>query len=292
MASIAPSSARAPATAGRRRAGSGEPFVWLAGMGLVTGLLMITALLLLILVKGVEAFWPLRLARIALTAPAAERLGQPFLYGHIIGTTEKRVGEPDESGQRPMEYKLQVGNRDVTGTGFMYLDVADVASIEFPDDLVRIDRVEYGPALGTIVSVAQPGQPVLEGPAAIPVLQRLVSEGNARRARIERIEKRDIGDVNAALEVLRRERRRLGQSGGGDAASMASIESREQDLEAQYERLAADTRELRAQQDAASFTYRLAKGEERTIPVANVVAVHFPNQPGFLGRVGQAIGNT
>lgn len=265
-------------------------------MGLATGLLMIVALLLLIVVKGTEAFWPLRLARIELTASAGERLGQPVLFAHILGAREKRVGEPDERGRRPEEYKLQVGNRDAGGTGFLYLDVADVAEITYPPDLVRLDRVEYGPGLGELVSLQlADGASVTDPHALTDLLRQLVREAGDRRTEIERIERRSIGAINRQMEKLRRNARSLARDDGASTsartAAEESIQHRLETLETEYAAFAAEAAQLRARQESAQLTYRLASGRDRTIPVGNLIRVSFPNQHSFLQRIGAAVGN-
>jgi len=278
-----------------RRSNRGESLVWLTGMGLATGLLMITALLLLILVKGAEAFWPLRIARVELVASAAERLGQPVLYAHILGSREKRIGATDAAGRRAEEIKLQVANRDAGGTGFVYLDLADVAKITEPPDLVRLDRVEYGPAIGQLVSLQPLDEPLVTAPEEMAsLLRRLVAEGNARRATIERIERREIGGINRTMERLRRQIRaaeRLEPPDQAHLAHMATLKSRIESLEVDYQRLASTAAELRDRQGKDTLIYRLASGIQRSIPVGNLVGVSFPNQLSFTQRVGTALHN-
>lgn len=50
----------------RVRSTTGEPMVWLTAMGLTTGLVMVVYLIGLIVVNGLAAFWPTRVAQIEL----------------------------------------------------------------------------------------------------------------------------------------------------------------------------------------------------------------------------------
>ena len=50
----------------RVRSTTGEPMVWLTAMGLTVGLAMVVYLIGLIIVNGLAAFWPTRVAQIEL----------------------------------------------------------------------------------------------------------------------------------------------------------------------------------------------------------------------------------
>src|SRR5262245_33341619 len=104
-----------PSTNRRSSHSTGEPFVWLTGMGLVVGLAMVAVLLSVIFWRGLSAFWPLRVARIELTAEAKKTLGTDTIIAHILGREEKRGAAMDEHGRRPTELRLQVGNKDLFG---------------------------------------------------------------------------------------------------------------------------------------------------------------------------------
>ncbi|MFO0875160.1 MAG: phosphate ABC transporter permease PstA [Phycisphaerales bacterium] len=282
----------------RPRTGSGEPLVWLTGMGLVLGLAMITGLLAIILVNGVKAFWPPRIARLALTDAGRETFKTEFIEGAILSLEEKRTGPLDEKGRRALEYKVQVGSKDLLGNGFLYIDASEVTSISHPADIVRLERTEYGPAFARLVAIGRAGAegeaPRDSGVALLPALRELVAQGNARRAEIERIEKDEIGAINSSMQELRREKRRLERAAGGGAvpaAALAGIEARTADLQASYETLAAEARTLRARQGEQTLTYVIFNGREKTIPVSDVVAASTPNTLSTIQRVGVFLAN-
>jgi len=277
----------------RRRSGSGEPFVWFTGMGLVLGLAMIAGLLGIIVYKGLEAFWPMRVAEATLNAAGQERMGRDTIVGHVLAHQRKTVLGPD--GTRGMEYKFQVGNRDLFGNGFLYVDADLIESFSQPDGVIRMERMEYGPVIAWPVRIDIAGQESI-APEADPrafraTLDRLVAEVTTRRREIDRIERRQIGDINAEMTSITRERRRLDRLGTPDAAALATLDRRDAELQERYEVLAIEARRLRAVQNENTFTYRISDDREKTIPFGEIVEVTEPNALTFAGRLGQFFHN-
>ncbi len=270
-----------------RHVGGGEPFVWLTGMGLVVGLTMIGALLAIILFKGLEAFWPKRIAQIVLTEEGAARYGGKILLGHMLGVQDKPGSIRMADGLRPTEFKLQTGNKDATGSGFRFIDSSAVAETTFPDGLVRIERMEYGPAIGRMVSLSRDGTRVdASNPGFRSQLAELINEVAARRRAIDEIERSRIGDINEDMQRIRRSQRELDLRGlAASSPEHAELEGRQAQLQGEYEVLAAESRALRALQDRDSVILRLADERERTILAGNVLVVDEPNALGLFGKL-------
>jgi len=160
--------------------------VWLTAMGLTMGLLMVVYLIGLIVVNGLAAFWPARVAQIELQEGSKAGINNaPWLGGKIVKIQQKATqgdGTHDQS-----EWQVMVGNKEVYGFGFKYLDHADIANVSYPTDIMLIERLEYGDAMGIPVALQVKGQ------GTIPVtaveftsrLQSLVTEVNQRREAIQ-----------------------------------------------------------------------------------------------------------
>ncbi|GIX46014.1 MAG: phosphate transport system permease protein PstA [Candidatus Tectimicrobiota bacterium] len=269
---------------------TGEPLVWGTAMGLTVGLAMILYLLGLILVNGVTAFWPRRVAWLELRPGSAARLGQAaVLAGEVVAEQAKR--DHLGSGPAPQEWQLFLGNKDVYGQAFRYVDAADVVRRSYPRTLMVIERLEYGDAIGVPVALEIKGEGVLpaEAPRFAARLRQLVEEVNRRRARIRQLEKRDIGALNARMEKLRLRQRaleRARQAGRDVAAAWQAVAEEMAALQARYEALAQQARHLRQQQDEHALVYRLATGEERRLPLGQVVHYYYPNRLSVWQRLG------
>ncbi|MGC1481962.1 MAG: phosphate ABC transporter permease PstA [Chthoniobacterales bacterium] len=262
-------------------AAPGEPFVWLTAMGLAVGVLMVIGLLAVIVLNGLPVFWPHAAVAVQLEPGVNNPIANaPAVVGEIVERRTKAVkvlgpdGEPLENQQ---EIQFYVANRDSYGFSFVFLDSGDIAAIERPADLLAIERVEYGDAIGTPVAVVTgDGQRVEAGtPGFDAELQRLIQEGNRRRKKIERIEKIEIGRINSRLTELR-------VTGGESDETRQEIAG----LTGRYDVLAAEARALREQQSEDSLLLRLPNQAEKTIAIGNIMFAYYPNQLGFFQKVG------
>ena len=276
--------------ASRRQAGSsGEPMVWTTAMGLTVGLLMVVSLLLLILFNGVTAFWPKRVVYLELAGESQAHLGDSsVLAGEVVKRQRKAVRAASQREQT--EWQLFVGNRERYGLSFRYVDAADIVAQRFPAQVISIERLEYGDAIGEPLALRIQGSEELTSDDAefAARLQGLVHEVTMRRREIRRLEQSAIGAISAGMMRLRLQRRTLEREGvpPGDAGYLR-IEEAMAPLQARYDNLAAEARELRRQQDEDLLVYRIASGDEVVLPLGQIVGYHFPNQLGFWGRLGR-----
>ena len=269
----------------------GEPYVWFTGMGLALGLLMVIYLLGLIVVNGVNAFWPKRVAVLHLQANSAARIKQSeTVAGEIVKQRQKIVrtfpsnSEEASQSQSQAEWQLFLGNKDAYGFSFLYIDQDDIAQVTNSPDIAVIERLEYGDAIGVPVALELRGGKMI--PAAEPGFQdrfeTLVHDINARWDTIRSIEKYEIGAINARMEKLRLRQQALHRSHNLDEddrqARQQSLQASMAELQASYEALAQKARDLRQQQEEDTLVYRLATGEERRLPLGQIVHYYYPNQ--------------
>src|SRR5262249_44005032 len=79
-----------PAMVRRLRNTAGEPFVWFTAMGLTIGLGMVVCLVGLIIVAGLDAFWPKRVAQIELREGSHAGIrNAPRLGGAVVKVQQK-----------------------------------------------------------------------------------------------------------------------------------------------------------------------------------------------------------
>lgn len=293
---------RPPAGRAARRGLAGEPYVWLTGMGLAVGLFMIASLLLVIVVNGASVFWPKNVLEIHLKAgspppsgPALSFSDPPVIVGETTKKGKKRIpivsGKDERTSGKlsSLEWQLFIGNKDVCGLPFLYIDFDAIERIEYPEDIMVLERLEYGDAIGFPEEIRyRDGGRVTYGEAAFErSLRGLVDEVTGRRKLIRTIEKRDIGRINTAMERLRLKRLELERTtarGEGlkpavnGTSAITAVDDKMARLQAEYEVLATRSRDLRARQMEASLVYRLATGEEKVLPMGQVVRYYYPNR--------------
>ena len=257
----------------RTLAAPGEPFVWLTAMGLSLGLLMVVGLLGIIVSNGLPVFWPSKIVEIQLKPGVKNPVpnGGKILTGEIVQKREKRIpilGPNGETIEDQTEVQIFVGNKDVNGSGFAFINSTDIASISEPREIYRFERMEYGIAFGFPRSLQLAGGSSLaaDSPEFSQTLARLETESAARRHEIEKIEKDEIGAINSRITNLR-------AKGKGSPESLQEIAT----LETDYQVLAAKARELRSIQSASVLGYETPNGVERRLPIGDLVDYTLPN---------------
>lgn len=277
-----------------RTSAPGEPLVWLCSAALSLGLVMVFGLLLVIGLHGVEVFWPKPVVQIEIKPENAFKFaGSKTLAGEIVKRQPKILTNIKEreaasaADKTPTELQLYVGNKDVYGANFVYLDQDWVARATSPPDILRMERIEYGNAVGYPVAItSKAGERIGAGePGFNARLLALIQEGNARRNAINRIERKEIGRINQQMQRLQLKKNALSHDAEKNKTALSDIDERLKKLQGDYELLAKRAGELRQKQADYSLSYRLADGSEKTIPMGELISVYYPNQLTFASRV-------
>jgi phosphate transport system permease protein len=250
---------------------SGEPFIWLTGGALALSLCLVGGLVLLILVNGLGLFWPKDILRATLADGRT-----------VTGQVVEREPVPGRPGQ--YRVKLRVGNRDLYGADFEWVDERDIVRRAYPAAVALIERTEWGVLIGTITEVREGERVVAHGTeaGAAEIARRLPEVGATRRA-IRRLETDEIGAISRAQERIRLALRALELGGVTSGPEVAALEARLEPLAARYEEQAARLARLR-QRQTATVVVAADGGKEKRLPLAQVVHLAFPNTMGVAAR--------
>jgi phosphate transport system permease protein len=265
---------------------SGEALVWLCSAGLALGVLMVVSLLGLIFREGITVFWPKQVVEITLREGSSARLGEaPRISGVVVKKQHnERLGSE--------EWQFLTGNKDVYGSMFKYVDTADFKSVNQPGGIVVAERMEYGNSIFYPVSLTQANGSRIQAEADQfwPTLSRALEQVRYRYKAIHRMEKKEIGKINREVNRLTVEKRNLERmrAGGREipSGSLESIDNELARLQASFELLAAEARELRQQQRQEILEYRLSSGQVRTQAIGDFVGFHRPNDMSFPEKLG------
>ncbi|MGA1204471.1 MAG: phosphate ABC transporter permease PstA [Opitutales bacterium] len=265
---------------------SGEALVWLCSAGLALGVLMVVSLLGLIFREGITVFWPKQVVEITLREGSSARLGEaPRISGVVVKKQHnERLGSE--------EWQFLTGNKDVYGSMFKYVDTADFKSVNQPGGIVVAERMEYGNSIFYPVSFTQANGSRIHAEADQfwPTLSRALEQVRYRYKAIHRMEKKEIGKINREVNRLTVEKRNLERmrAGGREipSGSLESIDNELARLQASFELLAAEARELRQQQRQEILEYRLSSGQVRTQAIGDFVGFHRPNDMSFPEKLG------
>ena len=262
----------------------GEPAVWFTGTGLGICLLMIAGMLALILVNGLGFFWPKALTKVILKDGTV-------LMGELVDRQAiPRPGTPEHL--QHFRVQLKVGNRDLTGQDFRWVDEADIASREEPPFAVYVERREYGLFIGTPVKLLRGTEELASGPEATwQALQPLVERAAHDRERLQELESDRIGAVNHRIEQQRLELKRLDldarrNPGADQSAARAAVAGELAQLQSEYEGLETQLAELLESTSTTSIVLAAADGTEKDVRTIDVFRIYRANGMSRLGRVG------
>lgn len=259
---------------------SGDPFIWLTGGALALSLLMVAGLVLLVLLNGLGFFWPSPIVHLTLS-DGKELLGQVM--------QREVIPQPDAPPGTATRYRIQVkvGNRDLYGADFVWVEEAMIARRDSPAEAVLIERREWGHLYGFLKEIRGDNErAAAKGhEPAWSALQALLPDATSTLKEIRRIEKKEIGAINFAQEKIRLKLKKLalsGQEGGSEAAR----------LNQEMEGWAAKYRE----QEARLATFRrlsqhtlivsVIDSKEVDLPLQQIVRIVRPNSMGVWSKSG------
>jgi phosphate transport system permease protein len=260
----------------------GESFVWFTSMGLSIGLLMVVFLLALIILNGISVFWPDKTALIKLKEGSSEAINnQPYIAGNILKTQEKLGTRGSANPEK--ELQIFIGNKDIYGMGFKFINEKEITQIRHPKELIEIERLEYGDAIGLPLNLQLQGGRTIEAkdPKFNEELTKIVKDVRSRWSEIRKIEKSQIGAVNRSMDKLN-----IKKKISKDKKTLKQIDGSLAKLQAEYEVLAARASQLREKQYVDHLKYKLVTGEEKDLQAGQIVSFFYPNQMSWFQRFG------
>jgi phosphate transport system permease protein len=265
----------------------GEPFLWALGGALVLGLLMIVGFTVLIIYNGILTFWPQPLYKVTLKDGA-------FVGGELFRVENYKPG-PEQLAPLSASIRSEIegrggfvrrnlyrtGNYDLYNEDFRWVNDFEIASTDTPANLYFFERMEWGPFIGSVKSVDLNGR-ILEGDALTWNVVREAQEWAAnRRARINLIERHQIGAINHRLEEARLKLRKVELSRGKDSpeytTALKEYEKQTQRLHTEYDELAKEAAGIKERDTKYTITLADASGREKTIKLSEIVRFYPAN---------------
>jgi phosphate transport system permease protein len=248
----------------------GEPQVWGTAAALSLILLMVLTLIGVVMVNGLGFFWPADTALVTLT-DGSRLLGE-------ITATEKATAS---HGKR---LQFKVGNRDLYGQDFRWVDTKDMRAVSRPGEAVVLERKEHGNFYGFLKSLSLEG--VAVAPAATPwdtfrAALKKVSEARKGLAETER----RMAALNSRAEQLRLSIRKLTYAdAAGNRGRIETLTREREGLLSDFNALLARYNDRLAGLNRATALFTDASGEEKEIPLNAVVRAYRPNTMGIFAK--------
>ena len=237
-------------------------------------LLMIGGLLVLIMINGMGYFWPKDLIQFTLK-------DGDVVLGEWVATEIIPESESIDKPQGHERVQLKVGNRDLYGLDFRWVDRADILHEQYPSDVLAFERREWGNFFGRIKQI-QKGESLLasDHKKALAALYPLLEQTNGIQEKIQDIEQNEIGELNHRLEQARLALRSLELAGQGETEERTGIETRVHELEGLYEVQNKALIALYDELERFRITVMDVAGAEKTIQLGTLVKVWAPNSMG------------
>jgi phosphate transport system permease protein len=264
---------------------SGSLFIWLCGGALGLSLLMIGGLLILIMINGMGYFWPKDLIQFTLNDGSV-------VLGEWVATETIPESESADNPKGNERIQLKIGNRDLYGLDFRWVDQVEIVNEQYPSDVLAFERREWGNFYGWIKGI-QEGETLLASghEKGMTVLFSLLERTNGIQEQIHEIEYNEIAELNHRLEQARLRLRSLEMSDQSGTEERAGIEMRVQELQALYEVQNTALIALYEKLERFRLTVMDVAGEEKTFQVGTLVNVWLPNGMGVGEKLSMYVQN-
>lgn len=271
----------------------GTPWVWLNAGAVAISVVMVIGLLILLTVRGMSHFWPRDVMQANYVPPTSS--GEPLstqIIGEfvesemVLATQIASSGIPVDEDQAFYERQLiKLGNRDLTGADFTWGLNDFIKDVEYPREVVAMERLEWGNFYGFLQDIHEDGELLVLPTEStdIEAVRWAAFEERLQRALDIRddiyvVEKKEIGQINYAMERLRLRERRLELDGEDTPEALAEIKVQRADLDAEYELLQEKLVALYEEVNRDSAIFIAANEQEIEIDFADIVRAYKPNQ--------------
>lgn len=243
---------------------SGTPWIWLNAGAVSIALVAVFGLLFLIMVRGMSHFWPADVhafhfanAEQSMTV-IAEEIESETLPANTVPNIQQTEGDVTR-------YLVKTGNRDILGSDFKWIYDTDLQSRDLPEDIMVLERIEWGNFYGYLTAVYENGEPVESSQTLWSEFEQRLQRVSEIREQLLHLEKSEIGSINYQLERLRLEQKRLELDNELTDSALQEIEQQRQALDSEYQALLKQTSELYRQINRDSIRARVMDGSEVTI---------------------------
>ena len=259
----------------------GDPWVWINAGAVAISMVMVFGLLALIASRGLVHFW----ANDVMQAEVEAKNGNKYtIIGELVETVETPTAQLKDAGYEittDAEYLdrnlVKIGNRDITGADFRWVLDQNIENRRFPEEIIVMERREWGNFYGFLKQVKEKGEVVAEGDAAWPAMEERLERVLDFYDDIHYIEKTEIGAINAGIERIRLEERGLELEDRLTPQAKADFASSRAALDAEYAVLQKQLIELYTQINRDQVLVESMDGTQITVDLAKVVHAYRPN---------------
>jgi len=259
-------------------------------------LVVVIGLVLMIAVNGMGHFWVSDVARMNYVTPqgTVSLVGEikdiefvdseqffDSLSSDVLALAKEKVGGDDKIER----WLLKTGNREILGSDFRWLDAFRVESVSNPEDLVALERVEWGNLYGTLISLSERNVKVSQSEPLWEEFQLRLSRVKDLREKIKNLEKGEMGAINYKLERLRLKVKKLALNKTDTPQALKKIKDEEASLHTEYAVYRAELTDLYTQIGRDSVVVEVMDGQQVALALDKVVDAYLPNQMSVFDKL-------
>lgn len=275
---------------------TGEAYVWLNAGAVAVCLIMVVGILTLIAVRGLSYFWPSDIMQIQYDDNGTPKTYIGEMYDKEVNAASRlmEAGARVPDGIAPdaeiTRWSIKEGNKDLGSQGFVWLTKPFVQKVEYPKDIVKLERLEYGNFYGRLQNVNIAGK-TITGDAAYAALGDGIERSNDLYEEIKHIERKEMGGINYHLEKIRLAERKLELKGKLTDARRQGFNAERATLAKEAEGKKVSLNKLRTDLDRDNATFVTADGTQKTMNLGQILHVTKPNEMSFFGKLGEYFSN-
>ncbi len=273
---------------------SGEPWVWLNASAVAASMLMVFGLLGLIAWHGLGHFWPADVMQAELLDGDRKSL----IIGEVRDSETVLAQQIRDAGIALPEEVHQVkrllikqGNRDIYGLDFRRVLQRDLRNVQYPEELLTIERREWGNLYGRLVAVQENGR-LIATDTPYKEMQSRLQQVLRWHSQAAEIADKEIAALNYKLQQLHLQEKKLqlqveqkAISAEGLLQQQQEIDSRRQVLHKKSAQLQQEVERFYSKMSADSIVIRIASGKTVELPLAKVIQVIQPNAMNVLQKL-------
>jgi len=273
--------------------------IWVTGGALIVCLAMILGLLALLFTAGTATFWPKSVVRVQTTD------GRIFMGEVVRKSTYESVNTADmdaaaDAGSNHAEEPssaqntrrlIRTGNFRISNTHFDWVRDTDIKTEDRPNDVMLLERVEWGRFYGSPFQFMIDGQIVADTPDSVfQKYNEFHDEARYRVREINHLESIVIGGFNHQIEkarlVLRKiELRTEGKNNDEYLAAQEHFNAVSSEVDKAFKNTQKQIEQLKHENERYQLNFRTAQGDEATIKLADIVRAYFPNQLSTIDKM-------
>jgi len=264
---------------------SGTPWIWLNAGAISIALVAVFGLLFLILVRGMSHFWPASVeafhyqnAQQSLTV-IAEIVESETVPAQSVQSLDVNEGFVTR-------YLVKTGNRDLLGSDFRWLYDIDLVKREQPENIMVLERIEWGNFYGYLNSVYEKDKQVSNKDNLWSEFEKRLQRTIEIREQILDLEQGEIGAINYQLERLRLREKRLQIDNKLTEKSLRKITDQRNNLNQKYAVLLKQTQNLYKEINRDSIRATVMDGKQVSIPLEKIVKAWQPNKFSIFEKIG------